>query len=71
MINDNGRDNIEFLLQPYESFVQHSESDQECFISIYDNSDDPENYLEVTYSPKDADTVSAFISEALLRNMIS
>ena len=34
----------------YESFVRRSETDRECFISVYDNSDKPENYLEVTYS---------------------
>ena len=49
----------------YESFVRRSEADRECFISIYDNSATPENYLEVTYSSQDAETVAASIGEAL------
>ena len=49
----------------YESFARRSETDRECFISVYDNSDKPENYLEVTYSAQDAETVAASIGEAL------
>ena len=49
----------------YESFVRRSEADREYFISVYDNSDKPENYLEVTYSTQDAETVAASIGEAL------
>ncbi len=49
----------------YESFTRRRESNRECFISIYDNPDHPENYLEVTYSPLDADTASASVSQAL------
>ena len=49
----------------YEKFVRRSEPDRECFISIYDDAENPENYLEVTYSDEDADTASASISETL------
>ena len=49
----------------YELFKRHSESDRECFVSCYDSPDNPENYLEVRYSPQDADTIAASVSEAL------
>ena len=49
----------------YESFVRRSEPDRECFVSIYDDPAHPENYLEVTYSTEDADTVAASIGAAL------
>ena len=49
----------------YESFERQSEPDRECFISVYDDPAAPENYLEVTCSPEDAETVSASIGEAL------
>jgi len=49
----------------YESFVRRSEPDRECFISIWDAPENPENYLEVAYSPEDAETVAAAVGEAL------
>ncbi len=49
----------------YESFVRHSESDRECFVSIYDDAGNPENYLEVRYSPSDAETVADAIGGML------
>ena len=49
----------------YESFARQSESDRECFLSIWDDPDNPENYLEVTRSAEDAETVAASVSEAL------
>ncbi len=49
----------------YESFVRSSRSDRECFISVWDDQGSPENYLEVTYSPKDAETVAASVTEIL------
>ena len=49
----------------YELFVRRSGSDRECFVSLYDDTDNPENYLEVTYSPLDADAAAAAIREAL------
>lgn len=51
----------------YESLVRQREADREYFISVYDNPDDPENFLEITFVPQDADTVAAFVSEALSR----
>jgi len=49
----------------YEFFERVSGPNRECFISIYDDPDDPENYLEVTYSAMDADAAAAAVSEAL------
>lgn len=49
----------------YESFVRHRETDRECFISIWDNAENPENYLEVTSSAEDTDMMAASISERL------
>lgn len=49
----------------YEAFVRYRESDREYFISAYDDPDNPEAYLEVKYSPEDAETVSASLSGAL------
>ncbi|MBQ1413274.1 MAG: hypothetical protein IIY93_08805 [Clostridia bacterium] len=52
----------------YERFERHSESDRECFISIYDDPQNPQIYLEVTTSADDADTVAATIGETLSAN---
>ena len=52
----------------YERFERHSESDRECFISIYDDPENPQIYLEVTTSTDDADTVAATIGETLSAN---
>ena len=49
----------------YESFLRRSEPDRECFISVYDIPENPENYLELTFRPEDAETVSASVSEVL------
>ena len=49
----------------YESFVRHSESGREVFLSIWDDPKAPENYLEVTASAEDADAVAASVSERL------
>ena len=49
----------------YESFERRSGSDSELFISIYDDMENPENYLEVTCSTDDADTAAAAIGEEL------
>lgn len=49
----------------YESFVHRSEPNRECFISIWDDSENPENYLEVTGSAEDAETMAASVREAL------
>ncbi len=43
----------------YEQFVRTSEGDREVFTSVYDDAENAENYLEVTYSADDAETVAA------------
>ncbi len=45
----------------YESLLRRSEADRECFISIYDDPEAPENWLVVDYSPVDAETEAAAI----------
>ena len=52
----------------YELFERHSEADRDCFVSCYDDSENPENYLEVTCSAVDAETAAASISEALSKD---
>ena len=49
----------------YERFVRQSEPDRERFISAYDDPKQPENYLEVTSHPENAETVAAFIADRL------
>ena len=49
----------------YESFTRRSGPASECFISVYDNADSPENYLELIYSDENADSAAASIAEAL------
>ena len=49
----------------YESFARHSEPDRERILSAWDDPENPENYLEVTYSAGDADTVAAAVREEL------
>ena len=49
----------------YELLKRLSEPDRECFISVYDVPDAPENYLEVTCRAEDADTVAAQVRAAL------
>lgn len=50
---------------PYELFERSSESDRECFVSVYDYAEVPEYYYDVTYKAEDAETVAASINEAL------
>lgn len=52
----------------YELFVRHSEPDRECFISCWDDLSNPENYLEVKYSPLNAETAADAIGETLSRS---
>ena len=53
----------------YETFVRHSEADREIFILAWDDdSQNPEYYLEVTYSTEDAETVAAAIGEELSKD---
>ncbi len=49
----------------YESLTRISGSDSERLVSIYDNADAPENYLELTCSSDDAETAAAAISAEL------
>ncbi len=49
----------------YESFIRRSEVERERFISVWDDPEHPENWLEVTCSPERADAVEASVSEAL------
>ena len=49
----------------YERFLRQSETDRECFVSCWDSPGDPENYLEVRYSPLDAETAAAAVCEIL------
>ena len=49
----------------YETFERFSESDCEKFVSVYDDAQNPENYLEITASSDSADTVVAAITEEL------
>ena len=49
----------------YESFVRQSGSDRECFVSVWDDAANPENYLEVRYSPLDAAAAATAIGEIL------
>lgn len=52
----------------YESFVRQSSPDLERFISVYDDAQNPENYLDITYSPDDAETAADAISETLSKD---
>ncbi len=49
----------------YDSLARKSDSDKERFISIYDDTDKPDNYLEVTYRPENSDAVTASVSDEL------
>ena len=49
----------------YEQFERRIESDCERFVSIWDVPENPDNYLDVTCSAEDAETVAASVSELL------
>jgi len=49
----------------YENFVRYSETDRERFVSNWDDPNNPENYLEVRYSPLNAEAAAEAISETL------
>ena len=49
----------------WENFTRRSGADFERFVSVYDDPDAPENYLEVRYNPQDAETVAEAIDAAL------
>ena len=49
----------------YESFTRHTEAVCDRFTSIYDDPDDPENYLEISYSAQDAEIIAASVRASL------
>ena len=49
----------------YENFERRSGSASECFISRYDNADDPQIYLEIFYSSESADSAASSIANSL------
>lgn len=49
----------------YENFVRRSEGDVECFISDWDDPQNPENYLEVRFDTGSAELTAAAISATL------
>ncbi len=49
----------------YENLVRRSEAERECFISVWDDAQNPENYLEITYVAEDAGTAAASVRERL------
>lgn len=49
----------------YALFRRSSEPDRECLVSIYEDPENPEIYLEVTYNPQDAQRIADAVSELL------
>lgn len=49
----------------YESFVREKNGDRIRFVSVYENMDDPEIYMEILRSEQDAETAAAAIAEDL------
>ena len=49
----------------YTLFERRSGSDRERFVSIWDNPENPENYLEVIYRAEDAESAAASVRAAL------
>ena len=49
----------------YENFERRSEPGRECFVSVWDDLAEPENYLELTSRPEDAVTAADAIGAAL------
>ena len=49
----------------YENFVRYTDAERERFVSVWDDQDNPENCLDVTYSTENAETVADAISTAL------
>jgi hypothetical protein len=52
----------------YERFLRQSDGDRERFVSTWDDPANPENYLELSYSPESAETTAAAIIEELSRD---
>lgn len=49
----------------YETFSRSSETDRERFVLVWDDPANPEDYLELSYSPESAEYAAGAISEAL------
>lgn len=49
----------------YTFFVRQSGPDRERFLSVWDDPEDPENYLDVTSSEEDVETAAASVKEEL------
>lgn len=49
----------------YESLARHSEASRDCFVSVYEDLEDPWNYLEILYDSEDVDTAAAAVSAVL------
>ena len=49
----------------YESLARYSEAGRERFVSLWDDPNNPENYLEVSYDSGNAELVASAISAAL------
>ena len=52
----------------YENFERRSGSASECFISRYDNVDDPQIFLEIFYSTEGADAAASSIASSLSKD---
>ena len=51
----------------YESFARQSEEGRERFVSVWDDPENPGNWLELTASAESAESVAASVGEALSR----
>ena len=51
----------------YDAFARYSSADQERFLSVWDDPNNPENYMDLMYRPEDAETVASFVSDAFSR----
>ena len=49
----------------YEDMIRRSDADGECFLSVWDDPDHPENYLEVRYDTGNAELVASATRAAL------
>ncbi|MCR5301777.1 MAG: hypothetical protein K6E49_05000 [Lachnospiraceae bacterium] len=49
----------------YESFTRQKEADCEKFISVYDDPEDPQNYLTISHVPESADLAEEAVSTEL------
>ena len=49
----------------YEDMIRRSDADGECFLSVWDDPDHPENYLEVRYDTGNAELVASAIRATL------